>query len=256
MIATDPATGFTAPRPVTTLITGEGTKRLVDITVDLDGPRGDATDQITATDEHPFWVPDLKKWVPAGQLQPGAWLQTSAGTYVQITAVAHRTSTTAVYNLTVDDLHTYHVVAGDRAVLVHNENPTPDDVVERARWLTGTTGEYLYRGVTHNHWKYEEALEGIAQPRGGHSDPVTHSGGDTRSTFTSWTPDYETASEFSQDEGPGRNIVLRKRYREIDSHRMRVAGQRGLEELEIQIDGPVTGCDVSISGGPFKRPRS
>ncbi|MEV4477977.1 hypothetical protein, partial [Nonomuraea sp. NPDC049504] len=55
------------------------------------------------------------------------WLQTSAGTYVQITAVEHRTATQRVHNLTVEDFHTYHVVAGTTPVLVHNDNPRYTD---------------------------------------------------------------------------------------------------------------------------------
>ncbi|MFJ5817981.1 hypothetical protein ACIQGT_29385, partial [Streptomyces sp. NPDC093108] len=42
------------------------------------------------------------------------------GTWVQITATKHRAQSTKVYNLTVDDLHTYYVLAGGTSVLVHN----------------------------------------------------------------------------------------------------------------------------------------
>ncbi|MFE9890021.1 polymorphic toxin-type HINT domain-containing protein, partial [Streptomyces scopuliridis] len=76
--------------------------------------------KITATDGHPFWLPDLKEWSEAGALHPGQWLRTSSGTWTQITAIAHRTQSTAVYNLTVDDLHTYYALAGATPVLVHN----------------------------------------------------------------------------------------------------------------------------------------
>lgn len=121
--ATDPASGVTGARPVTTLITGDGVKDLVGVTIDVDGSRGDAVDVVTATDEHPFWVPSLREWVNAGDLKPGMWLRTSAGTHVQITALKKWTTTQRVHNLTVDDLHTYHVVAGDQAILVHNAGP-------------------------------------------------------------------------------------------------------------------------------------
>nr|WP_158647538.1 polymorphic toxin type 30 domain-containing protein [Actinoplanes sp. ATCC 53533] len=54
-------------------------------------------------------------------LKPGQWLQTSAGTFVQITAIERWTSRqAAVHNLTVSDLHTYYVLAGNTPVLVHN----------------------------------------------------------------------------------------------------------------------------------------
>ncbi|MER7130103.1 LamG-like jellyroll fold domain-containing protein [Streptosporangium saharense] len=132
VVATDPVSGVTAARPVVTLITGDGIKKLVDITVDIDGDRGKATDLVTATDEHPFWVPALRIWVKAADLQPGMWLQTSAGTHVQITALQKRTVAQRVHNLTVDALHTYHVVAGDQAVLVHNDDPEYEGDLYRA----------------------------------------------------------------------------------------------------------------------------
>lgn len=123
VVATDAESGRTEVKPVTALITGRGTKRLVKITMDVDGDRGAAADAITATDNHPFWAPAFRQWLTAGQLQPGMWLQTSAGTYVQVSAVSSWTTTELVYNLTVDGLHTYHVLAGDQAILVHNDNP-------------------------------------------------------------------------------------------------------------------------------------
>ncbi|MEV5951012.1 RHS repeat-associated core domain-containing protein [Streptomyces sp. NPDC051993] len=115
--ATDPETGETGPRTVTTLIQGTGDKQLIDITTtNSAGKPG----HLTATDGHPFWAPDLKKWVPAGELKAGQWLQTSTGTWTQVSAVQHRSQTTTVYNLTVDELHTYYVLAGGVPVLVHN----------------------------------------------------------------------------------------------------------------------------------------
>ncbi|CAM5419511.1 hypothetical protein SAURM35S_08774 [Streptomyces aurantiogriseus] len=78
------------------------------------------TDTITATTGHPFWVPDLKKWLQAGELKPGQWLQTGSGTWVQVDAVSAWTQQAAVYNLTVDTAHTYYVVVGAATVLVHN----------------------------------------------------------------------------------------------------------------------------------------
>ena len=117
VLATDPETGETGPRPVTALIKGTGDKQLVDITLDTG-----ASHSLTATDGHPFWVPALNRWVEADELTAGQWLRTSSGTWVQITAVTHRTTSTTVYNLTVADFHTYYVLAGATPVLVHNSN--------------------------------------------------------------------------------------------------------------------------------------
>ncbi|MEV0393016.1 polymorphic toxin-type HINT domain-containing protein [Polymorphospora rubra] len=102
------------------MIVGEGSKDLVDVTVDTDGDAGDQTGTITATDGHPFWLPDLGAWIDAAKLQPGQWLQTAAGTWVQITAVHAYTSQQRVHNLTITDTHTYHVLASNTPVLVHN----------------------------------------------------------------------------------------------------------------------------------------
>ncbi|WP_405608193.1 RHS repeat-associated core domain-containing protein [Streptomyces sp. NBC_01508] len=117
VLATDPETGESGPRPVTALIKGTGDKQLVDITL-----AGGKTSTLTAADGHPFWVPALGRWIEADELTAGQWLQTSTGTWVQITAVTHHTERTTVYNLTVDDLHTYYVLAGATPVLVHNIN--------------------------------------------------------------------------------------------------------------------------------------
>ncbi|MBB3728357.1 polymorphic toxin-type HINT domain-containing protein [Nonomuraea dietziae] len=104
------------------LIVGNGAKNLVDITVDTDGSGGSETGVIVATDNHPFWVPVLAEWKDAITLEPGQWLQTSAGANVQITAVTRRLPLNErVHNLTIADLHTYHVGVGAVDALVHNE---------------------------------------------------------------------------------------------------------------------------------------
>jgi hypothetical protein len=77
---------------------------------------------VIATDHHPFWVAgDINAWTNAGDLKPGMWLRTSAGTYVQVTATKHwTTSQQRTHNLTIARLHTYYVMAGTIPVLVHN----------------------------------------------------------------------------------------------------------------------------------------
>ncbi|MCP2353298.1 RHS repeat-associated protein [Nonomuraea thailandensis] len=120
VLATDPETGKTAPRKVTRLIVGDGEKNLVQITTDTVGDKQHAKGAVIATDGHPFWAADLRKWVTAAELRVGMLLRTSAGTHVQITSVKRWTAIERVHNLTVDDLHTYYVLAGATPVLVHN----------------------------------------------------------------------------------------------------------------------------------------
>ncbi|WP_241479697.1 RHS repeat-associated core domain-containing protein [Nocardiopsis lucentensis] len=143
VVATDPETGEQTARTVLATIVGSGAKTLVEITVDPTterlAPEGENTDPdedrrgvpgptvvgdgVIATDEHPFWVPDLESWVDAIDLAPGMWLQTSAGTWVQVSAVGVWTQAATVHNLTVQGVHTFHVTAGDLDLLNHNCNP-------------------------------------------------------------------------------------------------------------------------------------
>lgn len=120
--ATDPEKGEAGPRTVTDTIIGTGQKDLVELTVDIDGDRGGEVGTIVATDGHPFWVPKLREWKTAGELREGSLLRTSAGTRVQVERVETRTARERVHNLTVNDIHTYHVLAGTTPVLVHNTN--------------------------------------------------------------------------------------------------------------------------------------
>jgi hypothetical protein len=95
-------------------------KRIVDVSVDDDGDPRTRPATISATYNHPFWVPALKAWLPAAVLTVGLPLRTSTGATVQVTALREHTERTRVHNLTVADLHTYFVVARQASVLVHN----------------------------------------------------------------------------------------------------------------------------------------
>jgi hypothetical protein len=48
------------------------------------------------------------------------WVQTSSGTWVQVTAIEHDHREQTVHNLTIDTTHTYSVYAGADAVVTHN----------------------------------------------------------------------------------------------------------------------------------------
>ncbi|WP_328876324.1 polymorphic toxin-type HINT domain-containing protein [Streptomyces sp. NBC_00287] len=132
VLATDPETGETAVETVTAEIKGEGVKHLVKVTF---ATEQGATAEVAATDGHPFWVPELGEWIDATDLKTGQWLHTSAGTYVQITAIERWTTQKAtVHNLTVSDLHTYYVLAGTASVLVHNCNGATLELKYKEGW--------------------------------------------------------------------------------------------------------------------------
>ncbi|QXV63070.1 polymorphic toxin-type HINT domain-containing protein [Amycolatopsis sp. TNS106] len=115
VLATDAETGKTTARKVVATIIGQGQKRLVEISVAGGAP-------IVATDGHPFWLPEQRKWVPAKELVSGSRLQTSTGTSVQVAATRVWDAPARVHNLTINADHTYYVLAGGTSVLVHNSN--------------------------------------------------------------------------------------------------------------------------------------
>lgn len=119
VLATDPKTGKSRTETVTATIIGKGKKRLVKVTV-FGGAKDGASSAVVATEGHPFWVPAVGEWVDAGDLEPGDSVWTSSGTELRISEVQEWTERATVHNLTVNDLHTYYVLAGATPVLVHN----------------------------------------------------------------------------------------------------------------------------------------
>ncbi|MFF7127276.1 polymorphic toxin-type HINT domain-containing protein [Streptomyces sp. NPDC008240] len=90
---------------------------LVDVTVRaVNG--GNATLHTTAN--HPFWDDTDHAWVPAGSLRTGHSLNTAADKHVQVVGVENEPGEADMYNLTVEHMHTYYVLAGATPVLVHN----------------------------------------------------------------------------------------------------------------------------------------
>ncbi|WP_267890144.1 polymorphic toxin-type HINT domain-containing protein, partial [Streptomyces sp. NRRL F-4489] len=118
VIATDPETGKTTTRPVVATIVTKDDKHFTDLTVTT--PSGASS--IIATDTHPFWSVDQKKWINAGDLHPNTELRTPQGTTVKITAVRHFKKQQQTHDLTIAGTHTYYVLAGQTSVLVHNSN--------------------------------------------------------------------------------------------------------------------------------------
>ncbi|MEU6357521.1 polymorphic toxin-type HINT domain-containing protein [Streptomyces sp. NPDC047072] len=133
VLAADPVTGERGPRAVTDLIVTEDDKLFNEIGVST--PQGEQ--KLTATYEHPFWSPSAGDWVEADRLLPGATLRTDDGTTVTVLSNRPFARSARTYNLTVDDLHTYYVLAGDTPVLVHNSRCLIADVI-------GPKGETLW----------------------------------------------------------------------------------------------------------------
>ncbi|MGW7710795.1 polymorphic toxin-type HINT domain-containing protein [Streptomyces sp. NPDC054771] len=116
VLATDPETGRSGGRKVTALIVTEGDKSLNELTIETT----EGEEKLTATSEHPFWIPSERRWVEAGDLRAGMKLRTSDGSAAEVRANRAYGEHARTYNFTVEDMHTYYVLAGATPVLVHN----------------------------------------------------------------------------------------------------------------------------------------
>jgi RHS repeat-associated protein len=139
VVATDPETGETTTQVVTALHHNLDTD-LTDLTVIVpaDDPTDDAaavgegdggrstrgpTEQVTlnTTAHHPFWDVETEAWVDAAELTAGrSTLVTPDGYRVEVAAVENFTGEQRMHDLTVANIHTYYVLAGNTPVLVHN----------------------------------------------------------------------------------------------------------------------------------------
>lgn len=140
--ATDPETGETGDREVTRLIVTEDDKHFNALSIATE----DGIEELTATHEHPFWSPSAHAWVEARALDPGSTLLTDQNQTVLVTANKPYTKHARTYNLTIDDLHTYYVLAGETPVLVHNSGCGTADPYSLSR-TEGLSGNASIRNV-------------------------------------------------------------------------------------------------------------
>ncbi|ANP52026.1 RHS repeat-associated protein [Streptomyces griseochromogenes] len=112
-------------------------KDLIDLTVQT-APGHSQT--IHTTSHHPFWDDTDHTWVPAGLLKTHHVLETATNGHVRILTVRVRRGAADMYNLTVQQLHTYYVLAGPTPILVHNCDGDVDWVSEPTR--TGPAQDY------------------------------------------------------------------------------------------------------------------
>ncbi|XVV02659.1 RHS repeat-associated core domain-containing protein [Actinosynnema sp. CA-248983] len=121
--ATDPTSGETTDREVVGTIVHSDEGDMTRLTVVAeDGTTG----TVDATSWHPIWVDSEGRFVNIGDLKSGQRLTSDSGTSPVITAVQRYVHMEPVYDLTVDGVHTYYVLAGRAAVLVHNCGETMD----------------------------------------------------------------------------------------------------------------------------------
>ncbi|GGQ72176.1 hypothetical protein GCM10010166_47590 [Couchioplanes caeruleus subsp. azureus] len=111
VLATEPETNETSAKTVTALWIHEDT--VLDLIID-----GEA---VTTTEDHPFWNITDQQWQDAAELDAGDLVRTADGRTVPTDGLRPDSQhTTTAYNMTVDGIHTYYVLAGNMPVLVHN----------------------------------------------------------------------------------------------------------------------------------------
>ncbi|MCX5009198.1 polymorphic toxin-type HINT domain-containing protein [Streptomyces sp. NBC_00638] len=102
---------------------------LVDLRIrDRDGH----TSTLHTTAKHPFWDDTRHAWIPASKLTVGHQLNTADDQHAEIVGVKSVNGAAEMYNLTVDELHTYYVLAGTTPVLVHNTPPGTCSIISAA----------------------------------------------------------------------------------------------------------------------------
>ncbi|MBA0048021.1 polymorphic toxin-type HINT domain-containing protein [Mycobacteroides sp. LB1] len=150
VIATDPVAGITAPQQVSGVWVNHDTD-LLDLTIA--GADGQVT-MVHTTAGHPFYrnnasapggaAPLVVKtaagtpargWTDAGNLQSGDRLTTAEGAPAQVVGTRVVPGTADMWDLTVENTHTFHLATTAGNVLVHNctppqiPGPKPDQVV-------------------------------------------------------------------------------------------------------------------------------
>ncbi|WP_455568423.1 polymorphic toxin-type HINT domain-containing protein [Streptomyces globosus] len=133
VLATDPQTGETRPQRVTATITTPDDKDFTDLTLtDDSNPRAPPV-QLTSTLHHPHWNETRRQWVDAGDFNPGEQLRRPDGTTLTVQAKRNYPYAVTTHNLTVNDFHTYYVLAGATPVLVHNCGPVYSEISDGRR---------------------------------------------------------------------------------------------------------------------------
>jgi hypothetical protein len=80
--------------------------------------------EIITTEDDNYWNQTDQQWQESQDLDPDDRLLTGDGDEVTVEGLDWSTvHTAAAYDLTIDDLHTFYVAAGDDPVLVHNCGP-------------------------------------------------------------------------------------------------------------------------------------
>ena len=157
VLAADPVDGTQAGKPVEAVHVHDDA--LVDLIVD--------GAVVRTTEDHPFWSVTDQQFERADHLTPGEEVLTATGTTATIDGLDVANSRyAAAHNLTISDLHTYYVLAGNTATLVHNCGEAAkygDDAIEgigdARNYVSLTKGGSIRNvGTNTSHTEFAETL--------------------------------------------------------------------------------------------------
>ncbi|WIX79247.1 RHS repeat-associated core domain-containing protein [Amycolatopsis carbonis] len=158
---TDPDSGKLEQHAVTAIHVTADDRDRVDVQL-----AGGGDQVIHATEHHQIWEARTHHWVEAGQLQPNDQVRSSTS-IATVVRVLHHVGRGKTYDLTVENQHTYYVLAGNTPVLVHNSlscdgvspngwpKPTMDNCKECAQKIQDRIGGQIY------HVKDSEGAPGL-----------------------------------------------------------------------------------------------
>ena len=110
------------------------------VRVAIDSGDGVIDGHIESTGQHPYWTQN-RGWQYAEDLQVGDVLLDADSDVSYIVDVTIEKRDSPTYNLSIDDVQTYFVVAGEQSVLVHNVDPFRFSS-ESNRWH-GPNGQFV-----------------------------------------------------------------------------------------------------------------
>ncbi|MEV6644325.1 polymorphic toxin-type HINT domain-containing protein [Amycolatopsis sp. NPDC051371] len=113
----EPEDSLTEHHVVTALHITDDDRDFVGVTV----ATSTGSQTIVTTAHHPFWDTTNHTWTDATELSLGDQLSTPGGGRIAVQGLRRYTAGNRTYNLTVDAVHTYYVMAGNVPVLVHND---------------------------------------------------------------------------------------------------------------------------------------
>ena len=128
---------------------------LLDLTVST-GPGHTAVIHTTAN--HPFWDNTTHTWVAAGKLTPGHQLASTGHHHPTVVSLKVTPGAANRWNLTVQQLHTYYVLAGTTPILVHNSSGCDGTMVLGIGEHSDALAKQLEGGYTFNGDDYAQVV--------------------------------------------------------------------------------------------------